>query len=246
LANPQPIVDFILRSIGMHTSFTTVPSPGSEYRFGNNTDWWDNFNDIQTTLDSIGNVNILFMGNSITQAIGKRRLEPKGAGEKVFDSIFTGYKYAVAGIRGDKTQNLLWRIQNTDFSKANPQFVVVTIGVNNFAEDEPTEITAGIQAIINALKNKSPMSKILLVGPLPAGNSASDDYRTKYNEVHKQIKSFIDKKKVWLCDPSSLLIDENTGKLTTGLYSKDGIHLVENGYRVWATEMYKIIQPILK
>jgi lysophospholipase L1-like esterase len=245
LANPTPIVDFILRATNKRINFAVVSAPGSEYRFGNNTDWWDNFNDIQHALDSIGKIDILMMGNSITQAIGKRSLEPKGTGQHAFDSVFANYKYAVAGIRGDRTQNLLWRIQHTDFTKANPAVVVVTIGVNNFRDDDAEDVTAGIKAVLNALTTKLPKSKIVLTGPLPTGNTANDDYRKKYLVVHQQIKAFINNKNIFFCDPSGVLIDASTGNLMNGSYRPDGIHLQEKGYVAWAGALYPVIQSIL-
>ena len=245
LANPTPIVDFILRATNRRVNFAVVSAPGSEYRFGNNTDWWDNFNDIQHALDSIGKIDILMMGNSITQAIGKRSLEPKGTGQHAFDSVFSKYKYAVAGIRGDRTQNLLWRVQHTDFTKANPAIVVVTIGVNNFRDDDAEDVTAGIKAVLNALTNKLPQAKIVLTGPLPTGNTAGDDYRKKYLVVHQQIKAFVNNKTIFFCDPSNALIDATTGNLMNGYYRPDGIHLQEKGYVAWATALYPVIQSIL-
>jgi len=245
LANPSPIIDFILKATNKKVVFATVSAPGSEYRFGNGTDWWDNFNDIQHALDSIGKVDVLLLGNSITQAIGKRSLEPKGSGEHAFDSVLTGYKYAVAGIRGDRTQNLLWRVQHTDFSKAGPKVVVVTIGVNNFRDDDPEEVTAGIKAVLNAVTAKLPKSKVILIGPLPTGNTATDDYRKKYMTVHQQIKAFVNNKNIFLCDPSNALIDATTGNLMNGFYRPDGIHLQEKGYAVWAGQLYSVIKSVI-
>lgn len=245
LANPAPIVDFILKSTNKRINFAVVSAPGSEYRFGNGTDWWDNYNDIQHALDSIGKVNILMLGNSITQAIGKRSLEPKGSGRHAFDSVFAQYTYAVAGIRGDRTQNLLWRIQHTDFTKADPDAAVVTIGVNNFRDDDAEDVTAGIKAVLIALATKLPKAKIILTGPLPAGNTADDEYRKKYLLVHQQIKTFVNNKTVFFCDPSNVLIDAGTGNLMSGCYRPDGIHLLEKGYVAWAGALYPVIKSVL-
>jgi lysophospholipase L1-like esterase len=245
LANPTPIVDFILKATNRKPVFAVIPAPASEYRFGNGTDWWDNFNDIQHTLDSVGKVDFIMMGNSITQAIGKRSLEPKGVGQRVFDSVFAKYKYAVAGIRGDRTQHLLWRVQHTDFSKAKPRVVVVTIGVNNFRDDDAADVTAGIKAVLQALTTKLPKAKIVLIGPLPTGNTPNDDYRKKYLLVHQQIKTFVNNKSIFFCDPSKAMIDAGTGNLMNGCYRPDGIHLMEKGYAVWAAELYPVIKSIL-
>lgn len=245
LANPTPIVDFILKAVHKKIMYSVIPAPGAEYRFGNGSDWWDNYYDIQHTLDSVGKVDVLFLGNSITQAIGHRSLEPKGAGTRAFDSVLAAYKYGVAGIRGDRTQNLLWRIQHTDFSKANPAVVVVTIGVNNFKDEAAPDVVAGIQAILKALSAKLPATKIILTGPLPTGNTMTDDYRKKYALVHEQIKEFVNNKTVFFCDPSKALINSATGNLADGCYRPDGIHLTEKGYIGWAGELYPVIKQVM-
>ncbi|MBO9200628.1 MULTISPECIES: GDSL-type esterase/lipase family protein [Niastella] len=245
LANPTPIVDFILRSTHRQVVFATTSAPGSEYRFGNETDWWDNYNDIQHTLDSVGKLDVLLLGNSITQAIGHRRLEVKGAGTQAFDSALASYKYGVAGIRGDRTQHLLWRVQHTDLSKADPTVVVVTIGVNNFRDDEATEVIAGIQSVLKAIAVKLPKTKIILTGPLPAGNKVADDYRRKYQLVHQQIKQFVNNKSIFFCDPSGSLIDAGSGNLAEGCYRPDGIHLTEKGYTVWAGALQPVIKQVI-
>jgi lysophospholipase L1-like esterase len=245
LANPTPIVDFILKATHKKVMFAVTAAPGSEFRFGNNSDWWDNYNDIQHTLDSVGKVDVLMLGNSITQAIGHRSLEPKGAGTRAFDSALAAYKYGVAGIRGDRTQHLLWRIQHTDFSKADPAVVVVTIGVNNFRDEEAEDVVAGIQAILKAIPGKLPKAKIILTGPLPAGNTIQDDYRKKYQLVHARIKDLVDNKSVFFCDPSRSLINTATGNLADGCYRPDGIHLTEKGYAMWAGELAPVIKQVL-
>jgi lysophospholipase L1-like esterase/pimeloyl-ACP methyl ester carboxylesterase len=245
LANPTPIVDFILKATHKQVVFATLSAPGSEYRFGNETDWWDNYNDIQHTLDSVGKLDVLLLGNSITQAIGHRRLEAKGAGTHAFDSALANYKYGVAGIRGDRTQNLLWRVQHTDFSKADPAVVVVTIGVNNFRDDDAGDVVAGIQSVLKAITVKLPTAKIILTGPLPAGNKVTDDYRRKYQLVHEQIKQFVNKKSIFFCDPSRSLIEAATGNLRDGCYRPDGIHLTDKGYAAWVSELQPVIKQVL-
>ncbi|WP_420148186.1 GDSL-type esterase/lipase family protein [Spirosoma sp.] len=247
LPNPAPIVDFILKATGQHTHFALIPVPGSEYRSAGGwkpgNDWWDNYANIQQTLDSVGKLDILLMGNSITQAIGKRSLVVHHAGQVPFDNALAGYRYGVAAISGDKTQHLLWRIENLDFTKANPDVVVVTIGVNNFREDDANDITSAIGLILKALNSKLPQAKLVLIGPLPAGTTADDDKRKKYVAVHQQIQRFVDNKTVFFCDPSPALIDA-TGNLTAGAYYADGIHLAVDGYKAWAAALRATIDKI--
>ncbi|WP_026262551.1 GDSL-type esterase/lipase family protein [Spirosoma panaciterrae] len=248
LPNPSPIVDFILKSYRIYPPYAQMAMPGSEYRSAGGwkagNDWWDNFNNIQQTLDSTGKLDVLLMGNSITQAIGKRSLVVYQGGQAAFDSVLAGYRYGVAAISGDRTQHLLWRVENLNFTKADPSVVVVTIGVNNFRDDEAKDITAGIGAILKSLRRKLPQAKLVLVGPLPAGSTADDEKRKKYTLVHQQIQAFVDNKTIFFCDPSAALIDATTGNLVAGTYSGDGIHLARKGYTLWATALRQTIDKI--
>lgn len=244
LANPERIVNFILRATGYKINFAAIATPGAEYRsesagWKKGTTWYDQANDIQQTLDSVSKLDILFMGNSITMAIGKRKLVNAHAGEKYFDSVFAGYRYAVAGISGDRVQNLIWRVENGRYKKSNPKVVVLTIGVNNFQDDcTPQEIAAGIKKLVKAVKTKIPASKILLVGPLPTGTEANSEQRKKYNEVYAKLGSVQNDKNIFFFKYAQQMIAAD-GKLNSNYFSGDGIHLQAGGYEKWAALVYQ-------
>lgn len=251
LANPERIVNFILRATGYKINFAAVAAPGAEYRseaagWTKGSTWYDQANDIQQTLDSVGKTDILFMGNSITMAIGKRNLLINNKGEKYFDSVFAGYRYSVAAISGDKVQNLLWRVLQGDYQKTNPSVVVVTIGVNNFADDySPKEIGDGIKLLVKALKMKMPAVKILLVGTLPAGTEPGSSYRQKYIALQAELRELQKEKNVWLFSEAGKMISDN-GNLNSDYFGSDGIHLKPEGYKKWAELMKPMIEKMMK
>lgn len=50
-----------------------------------------------------------------------------------------------AGISGDKTQNLLWRVRHGNYGSCKPDNVVIAIGVNNLLRgDAPEDVAEGI------------------------------------------------------------------------------------------------------
>ncbi len=250
LANPERIVNFILRATDYKINFAAIAAPGAEYRseaagWIKGTTWFDQANATQQTLDSIGKIDILFMGNSITMAIGKRKLLNANTGAKYFDSVFANYKYGVAGISGDRVQNLQWRVEHGDYQKANPAVVVLTIGVNNFQDDcSPKEIAEGIKQLVKAVQRKMPVAKILLIGPLPAGTQPTSDYRKKYEQVQEALQPMQKQKNVLLFPQAIQMIDAD-GKLNPSYFSSDGIHLKEEGYKKWAALMNQSIRKII-
>jgi len=74
LANPQPIVDFILRATGYKTNFAVIPTPGNEYRSGAgwkaNMDWHAVFAEMNQDGKTMKPIDILVFGDSITQGMG--------------------------------------------------------------------------------------------------------------------------------------------------------------------------------
>src|SRR4029077_7959156 len=86
-----------------------------------------------------GNVDLLFLGDSITQGW-------RGA-QKTWDRFYVPRKAANFGIGGDRTQHVLWRIQNGELKGIEPKVAVLMIGTNNAGANTSDEITQGITAI---------------------------------------------------------------------------------------------------
>lgn len=246
LKNPSPIVDFILEATGHKINFAVIPAPSGEYRSGagwtNGTDWWAQARDIDSLCRAAKNIDLLLIGNSITQGWGGNRPHITGGGGKEAASLyFKGLDWIGAGISGDRTQHVLFRLQNGNYEAANPKVVVLTIGVNNFWDDTATEIAEGIREIVKETEKRfAPSTKIVLFGPLPTGIGPNTDRREKYDMVHSLIKDLANRHRVSYYNMIHEFSDEN-GFLKPSLYSQDGIHLQPDGYKVWA----KFIRDIL-
>jgi lysophospholipase L1-like esterase/pimeloyl-ACP methyl ester carboxylesterase len=249
LANPTPIVDFILRSTGYKINFAALAAPGSEYRSGagwvEGTGWWDNNADINRLLAGKKNLDVVFVGNSITQGIaGHRSNLTYKPGLAIFDSIYKTYAWECAGISGDRTQHVLWRLQHGKYKLNSPRLIVLTIGVNNFPDDSPDEIAAGIKAIVDWIKKNMPSTKLMLIGPLPAGVEPGDMLRQKYNAVQSLIGTYGDDSSLFYLPLVDRFVRED-GTLNPDLCSADGIHLEPGGYRAWGIAMKPMIEKLL-
>ena len=239
LKNPTPIVNFILNATNEKLNFAIIPAPSGEYRSGagwpEETDWWTQANDIDSICGSVENIDLLLIGNSITQGFGNRPNITSSPGKNASEKFFQGLEWINAGISGDRTQQLLFRIQNGEYESVNPHTVVLTIGVNNFSDnDGAAEIAEGIQNIVDVIAKRFPLNtRIILFGPLPTGVDPASEQRVKYNEIHKRIKSLGERSKVSYHNVLSHFITKN-GFLNPLYYSEDGIHLKTKGYDVWA------------
>jgi lysophospholipase L1-like esterase/dienelactone hydrolase len=249
LANPTPIVDFILKSTGYKTKFSIIPTPSAEYRsaagWKEGTDWWVQEEEINQLLKAEKKLDIIFLGNSITQGIGGDRPSVTyKAGKPYFEKAFNEFRWVVAGISGDRTQHILWRLQNGNYASSYPKLLVLTIGVNNFNEDSGEETADGIKLILDWLQVNMPETKVLLIGPLPTGLHPNSSNRIKYDMVHSIIKNYASPQVSYL--PLTKYFIKQDGKLDTNYCSGDGIHLIEPGYALWASLLKEAVVEVLK
>src|SRR5262245_11297894 len=97
-----------------------------------------------------GKVDVLFLGDSITDAWGGEGHNAKAAGAATFEKEFLPLKAANFGIGGDRTQHVLWRLQNGELEGISPKVVMLMIGTNNSNGKDNTaeEIAEGVTAIV--------------------------------------------------------------------------------------------------
>lgn len=222
----------------------THPICGNEYRSGagwkEGADWHAVSEEI-TQIVSSKKLDILFLGNSITQGFGgNRQLVTYKPGKAAADSCFKNMQWESAGISGDRTETLLWQVQNGVYGKAKPRFVVVTIGVNNvIAGHKASDIAAGIRKVALAAREQFPQSKILLLGLLPVGLEKDSDRRQQYDQIHKILKQ-----QNWgdiqYVDPTSWFTDADE-RLKEELYGGDHLHLTTKGYEVWCRHIKEVL-----
>ncbi len=180
-----------------------------------------------------GNVDLLFLGDSITDAWGGEG-HGKGGGAKIFEKEFVPLKAANFGIGGDRTQHVLWRLQNGELEGIQPKVVMLMIGTNNSNGKDNTaeEIAEGITAIVKEIQKQSPKTKVLLLAVFPRGEKPNPQ-RDKIKEVNNIIAKLDDGgKTVKYLDIGSKFMQED-GTITREIMP-DFLHLSEKGYQIWA------------
>src|SRR5204863_676117 len=85
---------------------------------------------------------------------------------------FEPLKSANFGIGGDRTEHVLWRLQNGELDGIQPKVVVLMIGTNNTGANSAEDIADGIKAIVKTIREKSKDSKVLLLAVFPRGENA--------------------------------------------------------------------------
>lgn len=245
LNNPEKIVSFILKATGYKRNMCAYPVPGNEYRsaagWSEGAEWYAVARDIEATLEG-RKLKLLMLGNSITQGLGgERQRITSRAGQQAMDEAIGKGAWENAGISGDRTQHLLWRLKNCNYNRCSPEVAVITIGINNInAGDEAKDVAEGIVACAEEARRQMPDTRIILLGLLPADKPANAWMRRACDEVHAHLKR-ANIKDVEYINPTSWFTLDN-GELNTALYSKDNLHLSAEGYKVWSKKIAELIK----
>ncbi len=144
-----------------------------------------------------------------------------------------------AGIDGDRSEHLLWRIEHGNLDGTPPKVIVLLIGTNDLGHGRPPELAAeGIRTILLYLRERLPAVPILLLALTPR----SDRFREKVNAVNRLIKT-CDGGFVHYADVGRTLLDSQ-GRLTRGM-SLDGVHLTDLGYQRLTLRLDRPIRALL-
>ncbi len=169
--------------------------------------------------------DLVFVGDSITH-----RWERKGGeGVRIFAELKKTYKILNLGYGGDRTQHVLWRMQNGELEGYKAKLFMLMIGTNN-AGNNCVDVANGTKRIIETILAKHPESKILLLPIFPRGDSPTHRARLSNDKVNRITKNFADGKRVILVDFNSKLVDE---KGDTKALMDDRLHTNEKGYAIW-------------
>jgi len=219
-----------------------VLHPGTEKRH-------ESFNEISKK----GEAEIVFLGDSITHAWDRQ-----GAGKDNWDKTWVPLKAANFGIGGDRTEHVLWRLENGNFDGLKPKLIVLMIGTNNTGHQgrpqkeldgavyqcSAQQTADGVKAILGKLGQKCPSSKVLLLGIFPRGANNEDKMRQQNEATNALIKGYADGQKVVFMDIGSKFL-ESDGTLSKEIMP-DLLHPNAKGYEIWTQAIESKVREMLK
>jgi hypothetical protein len=103
----------------------------------NSAKWWMSRHERFVAQAKRGNIDILFMGDSITD-------NWRSKGSNVWNEYYAPRHAANFGIGGDRTQHVLWRVENGELDGIHPKVTVLMIGTNNSKSDSADDIARAI------------------------------------------------------------------------------------------------------
>jgi lysophospholipase L1-like esterase len=176
----------------------------------------------------------LYLGDSITQLwdprIWQENMTPRGV--------------LNAGVSGDRTEHLVWRLDHGNLDGPPPKVAIVLIGTNDIGHGRSVEDAAeGVRAVLLKLRVREPATRILLLGLWPRGASPIDPLRRKVAAVNDLIQTCGGDKTVFYADLGGVLLDSR-GELSRAI-SPDLLHFSAAGYIRIAPLLDRLLDPLL-
>ncbi|MDB9952243.1 GDSL-type esterase/lipase family protein [Porticoccaceae bacterium] len=208
--------------------------------------WWEVRH--QSKLQELKQIetgpDILLIGDSITH-VWEEAMGSDIHAKKIWDDLFSDYQTYNIGYCGDGTENVLWRLQNGEIDGISPQVAILLIGTNNtgLRQDSAQETAVGIHSIINELHLRLPKTRILLMAIFPRTDNA--EFHKVNTEINRIIQAqYTRSDRVHYLDINNNFCEEKTREFTCGMLP-DGLHLAEEGYRIWAEAMKPVLIELL-
>jgi lysophospholipase L1-like esterase len=192
-----------------------------------------------------GRIDVYFVGDSIVRRWGALDYPDLLANWK---QNFYGWNAADFGWGADRTQNILWRLENGELDGVNPKVIVILAGTNNVGaqpRDDQTidEIVRGIKAIVAVCQKKAPDAAVVLTGIFPRNDNIA--VMPTIVRINQKLAALADGNSVRFLNINALLADGD-GVLVDGvLNERDKLHPTLKGYQIWADALKPIFRELL-
>jgi N-acetylglucosamine-6-sulfatase len=191
-----------------------------------------------------GNIDLLFVGDSITDWFYWPRGNGEATGGKVWEANFAPLKPANFAIAGDTTQGVLWRMQNGELEGFKAKLIVLMLGTNNINRNPNDEIAEGDRLIIEEFRKHQPQAKVLLLGIFPRNMDAASPLRIAVKDINGKLAKLADNKQIFYKDIGEKFLTTD-GTLTTEIMG-DGLHPTAKGYQIWADAIIGDVKSLMK
>ena len=184
---------------------------------------------------------LAFIGDSINHFYGG---PPIDRGLKEVTPVwakFYGNRDAVdLGFGWDRTENVLWRLEQGEIDDMPLEAVSLMIGTNNLFINTPEQIRDGVQAIVSKIREKKPKAKILLLAIFPRGEKPDDGGRLEAIKVNKLLEPIGKQHNVTFMDIGAKFLEPDGTILRSTM--GDFLHPTPKGYEIWGNA----VEPWMK
>jgi beta-glucosidase len=150
--------------------------------------------------------------------------------EDLLQESFPGQSPVNFSASGDRTENLLWRIEHARELLPKDALYVVLIGTNNlWAAGDVGQTIDGVRAVLDRIHAIAPPARILLLGLLPKAFPVTDPIRPLIRSVNERLGACSKRDSVTYADVGDLFLLPN-GDFDPML-SQDALHPTAMGYQ---------------
>lgn len=177
--------------------------------------------------------NYLFLGDSITEQYD-------------LDEYFKDLPVVNSGISGNQTSNILEDLKDRVY-QYNPSKVFLLIGTNDIqAKVDEDEIIDNIEEILKEIHENRPYAELYLEAIYPVDESrsgAQDRTNEEIKSINDTLEQYCKKNDITFIDTYELLLDpESDEDEIFEDYTKDGLHITDEGYEVITNELEKYMK----
>lgn len=224
-----------------YRTISVTPSPLNESW---SLEWWmprheEKLAEIARRKAAGEKTELVFIGDSITHHWEKEQPE-------LFKTFYGKYNALDLGYGGDRTENVLWRLQHGEIDGIAPKVAVLMIGTNNtgFRQDAPELIYAGIKRDIAEIRKRLPKTKVLLLAIFPRGEKPDDTLRVLNEKVNAMLPKLADDKHVFFLNMNKAFLAPD-GTLSKDIMP-DLLHPNAEGYKIWQREMQPTLDRLMQ
>lgn len=177
--------------------------------------------------------NYLFLGDSITDFYD-------------LEKYYKGLPVVNSGVDGNLTNEILSNL-NERVYQYNPSKVFLLIGTNDIQLGvAEKDIVENIQKILLNIREHRPYAELYLEAIYPVDEDM-DGSKSRTNEeimsINEKLEKFCKKEKITFIDTFSLLCDPDSDEVVIkNDYTRDGLHLTDDGYKVITKEIKKYLK----
>jgi beta-lactamase regulating signal transducer with metallopeptidase domain len=183
-------------------------------------------------LAQVGDIDLVFFG-----ATEAEMWWWPNRGRSVWDRAFGSIKAANFGSQGTHPASLLWRMQNGELDGYRAKLIVLQAGRAGDVGDDGAEFVESYAALINEIRVRQPLAKILLFAPLPRGQSL-EAWRQRAQPNAAVFAELVDDETVFYTDIGERFYLSD-GSFNGASWSNDVSNrgTQTSAYEIWAEEL---------
>lgn len=179
---------------------------------------------------------VVFIGDSITQGF-------EGAGKAAWDRHFAPLGALNLGVSGDRTEHVLWRLQQASIARLEPKAIVLLIGTNNLGHGTANgeQTLEGLLEVVATLRAQAPKAVVVALEIFPRGE--------RFNAMRGEIAQLNQALRGLRGEGVRVLSIGDRWVRRDGSIAResmpDFLHLSEAAYGEWGAELEPVLREIL-